>query len=57
MAGSELCFGTDVYGVHIIRLAARFRIAAQSNTLIDRLAKIQAARSSDRVTLHALSTA
>ena len=56
-AGSELGLGIDVHGIHMITLAARFRTAARSNTLADCFAKIQAARTGDRVILHAFSTA
>ena len=57
MAGSEFGCGIDVHGIQMISLAARFRTASRSNTLADALAKIQAARNSDHVTLHAFSTA
>ena len=57
MAGSEFGCGIDVHGIQMISLAARFRTASRSNTLADGLAKIQATRNSDHVTLHAFSTA
>ena len=46
-----------LHGMDIISLAARFRSATRSTTLADGVAKIRAAPNSDRVTLHALSTA
>ena len=38
MAGSEIGLGIDVHGTHIASLAARFSVAASSNTLADGLA-------------------
>ena len=55
-------FGTwarhcHVHGILFVSLAARFRSATRSTTLVDGLTKFRAAHNSDRVTLHALSTA
>ena len=46
-----------MHGILFICLAARFRGATRSTTLFDGLAKIRAARNSDRVTLHTFFTA
>ena len=56
MAGSELGLRIDVHGIHITSLAARLRTATWSNAVADGFAKIQAARSSDQVAFHAVST-
>ena len=45
--GSERGRGIDRCGIRIIGLAARFRTAANSDTLVDDLAKIRAAREYD----------
>ena len=56
MAGSEIGLDADVHGIHIISLAARFKVTTRSGTLADGLAKIRAARNSmPVVTLHAIS--
>ena len=56
IASKELVLGTEVSGLHVISLAARFSVATRSRTLADGLAKILAARGSMLVTLHALSS-
>ena len=54
-AGSECSLGSDLFGIRILSLAARFRTAANSNTLGHGLAKIRAAREYDDVSLFALT--
>ena len=51
----EIGFGVDVYDMHIISFAARFRVATPG-TFADGLGKIQVARNNRLVTLHAFST-
>ena len=51
MAGSAFGLGMDVHGIHIVSLAARFRVPTRSNTLADGLAEMQVARNSELVTL------
>ena len=46
-----------MHGILFVSLAARFRSPTRSTTLVDGLTKFRAAHNSDRVTLHALSTA
>ena len=50
-AGSVCGLGSDVHGIHITSLAARFRTAARSAKLANGPAEIWAARQSDRVIL------
>ena len=45
--GSACGIGPDMLGIHSISLAARYRTAASSSTLIKGLEKIQAARGYD----------
>ena len=52
-AGSVCGLGSDICGIHIICLAARFRTTARSGTLVNGLAKIRTAREYDRVSLQA----
>ena len=59
MAGTDIGFGIDVHGIHIISLGGAVQMATRSGTLSDGLAKIQAARVSsslfkrwDRTMLH-----
>ena len=54
-AGSACGLGIDLFGIRILSLAARFRTAANSNTLADGLAKISAARQYDGASLFALT--
>ena len=54
-AGSACGLGIDLFGIHVLSLAARCRTAANSNTLADGLAKIRAAREYDGALLFALS--
>ena len=45
LTSNAVCgLGSDICGIHIISLAARFRTAANSSTLANGLAKIRAAR-------------
>ena len=53
--GSMCGLGLDVLGIHTLSLAARYRTAANSGTLANRLAKIHAARECDRSSICALS--
>ena len=52
---TEIGLGIDVHVIHIISLAARFRVATRSGTLADGLAEIQAERNSMLVTVQALA--
>ena len=54
-AGSTCGLGLDLFGIRILTLAARFRTAANSNTLADGLAKIRVAREYDGAPIFALS--
>ena len=54
-AGSACGLGINLFRFRIHSLAARFRTAANSNTLADGLAKISAAREHDGVSLFALT--
>ena len=47
--------GSNICGIRIISLAARFRTAASSGTLVNGLAKIRAAREYDRASIYAHS--
>ena len=40
MSGKELGLVTDVCGIHVVKLAARFRVAPRSNALAEVLAKV-----------------
>ena len=53
--GSACGLGIDLFGIRILSLAARYRTAANSNTLADGLVKIRAAREYDGASLFALS--
>ena len=54
--GSMCGLGPDLVGIHSLSLAARYRTAACSNTLIQGLQKIQAAREYDFAPMFALSS-
>ena len=54
--GSMYGLGPDLVGIHSLSLAARYRTAACSNTLIQGLQKIQAAREYDFAPMFALSS-
>ena len=54
--GSMCGLGPDLIGIHSLRLAARYRTAACSNTLSQGFEKIQAAREYDFAPMFALSS-
>ena len=54
--GSTCGLGLDVLGIHILSLATRKRTAVNSGTLVNGLAKIQAAREYDGAPIHALTS-
>ena len=54
-AGSVCGLGVDLFGIRILSLAARFRTAANSNTLVNGLAKTSAGREYNGVSLFALT--
>ena len=54
-AGSACGLGLDVFGIHLLSLAARYRTAVNSGTLVNGLAKIRAAREHDSAPIFALS--
>ena len=55
-AGSVCGLGIDLFGIRILSVAARFRTAANSNTLAGGLAKISAAREHDGASHFALTS-
>ena len=55
--GSVCGLGSDILGIHIISLAARFRTTARSGALVDGIASIRAARDNDHVSLQAPTAA
>ena len=54
--GSVCGLGPDLLGIHTLSLAARYRTAANSNTLTKGLEKIEAARGYDLAPFFALSS-
>ena len=48
--------GLDVFGIHILSLAARYRTAVNSGTLVNGLAKNRAAREYDSAPIYALTS-
>ena len=48
--------GLDILGIHTLSRAARYRTAANSGTLTNGLAKVQAAREYDRAPIYAITS-
>ena len=54
-AGPLRGLGIDTYRIHILSLAARYRTAANSNTRVNQLEKVHAARNHDDASFFVLS--